>query len=115
MHSRVISRAARTYARFSIVLLAGLGACEVPTKLPSWDQTWLITGDSTKVSVSELLPKTGELTVSTSGGQPVFAFNMASPATITRSLGQICWACAEANGARAPQPAFTIVDTTGVA
>ena len=115
MHSRVISRAARTYARFSIVLLAGLGACEVPTKLPSWDQTWLIPGDSTRVSVSELLPKTGELTVSTSGGQPVFAFNMATPASVSRSLGQVCSACAAANGTTVPKPAFTIKDSTGIA
>ena len=114
MFSTTPSMGARPTARLSILLLLAVSACEVPTKLPSWDQTWLIPGDSTKVSVSELLPKTGELTVSTSGGQPVFAFNMATPATISSSLGQVCGACAAANGATVPKPAFTIVDSSGV-
>src|SRR6266516_889083 len=54
MHNRVVSGAARVTARMSLVALAAITACEVPTKLPSWDQTWLIPGDSTRVSVSEL-------------------------------------------------------------
>jgi hypothetical protein len=111
MHSRVTSRV----ARLSILCLIAISACEVPTKLPSWDQTWLIPGDSTRVSVSELLPKTGEVTVSTFGGQPVFALNVTAPAAISRSLGQVCSACAAANGTTVPKPAFTITDSTGVA
>ena len=114
MHNRVVTQAARMSARWSIVLLAAVGACEVPTKLPIWDQTWVIPGDSTRVSVSELLPKTGELTVSTSGGQPVFALNITSPAAISRSLGQVCGACAAANGTTVPKPAFSISDSTPV-
>lgn len=101
-------------ARLSIVLLAAVGACEIPTKLPIWDQTWVIPGDSTQVSVSQLLPKTGELTVSTSGGQPVFALSVAAPAPISRSLGQVCSPCAAANGTTVPKPAFTISDSTPV-
>jgi hypothetical protein len=96
------------------MLLVGVSACEVPTKLPTWDQTWLIPGDSTRVAVSELLPKSGELTVSTSGGQPVFALSVAAPAAISRSLGQVCAACAAVNGTTVPKPAFTITDSTGV-
>ena len=115
MFSTTASTAARATARLSLLLLAAVGACEVPTKLPSWDQTWVIPGDSTRIAVSELLPKTGELTVSTSGGQPVFALNVAAPAAISRSLGQVCSACAAANGATVPKPAFTIADSTGVA
>jgi hypothetical protein len=102
-------------ARLGILLLVGLVACDVPTKLPTWDQTWLIPGDSTHVAVSELLPKTGELTMSTFGGQPVFALNVAAPAAISRSLGQVCPPCSAANGTTVPKPAFTIVDSTGVA
>ena len=109
------SNAARTTARLSLLLLVAVSACEVPTKLPTWNQTWLIPGDSTRVSVSELLPKTGELSVATSGGQQVFAFNMAAPAAVSRSLGQVCAACAAANGTTVPKPAFTITDSTGVA
>ena len=114
MHNRAASRATRVRARLTLLLLAAVSACDVPTKLPSWDQTWLIPGDSTRVSVSELLPKTGELTVSTFGGQPVFALNVTAPATISRSLGQVCSACAAANGTTVPKPAFTISDSTGV-
>lgn len=115
MNRTTDSRAARARAVFAILCLAAVGACEVPTKLPTWDQTWLIPGDSTRVAVSELLPKTGELTVSTSGGQPVFALNVATPAAVSRTLGQVCSACATANGTTVPKPAFTISDSTTIA
>ena len=55
MHSPNTSSTARAIARLGLLLLVVVGACDVPTKLPSWDQTWLIPGDSTRVSVSELL------------------------------------------------------------
>ncbi|HEY2379139.1 MAG TPA: hypothetical protein VGH98_24370 [Gemmatimonadaceae bacterium] len=115
MHNQVVAQAARMSARLSIVFLAVVSACEVPTKLPIWDQTWVIPGDSTRVSVSELLPKSGEITVSTSGGQPVFALSVAAPAAISRSLGQVCGACTAANGMTVPKPAFSISDSTAVA
>jgi hypothetical protein len=115
MHNPLVAIAARNAARLALLLLAGLAACDVPTKLPTWDQTWLIPGDSTRVAVSELLPKSGELTVSTAGGQPVFALSIATPAAISRSLGQVCSACAAANGTTVPKPAFSINDSTGVA
>jgi hypothetical protein len=114
MHNRVVAQAPRVRARLSIVLLAVVSACEVPTRLPIWDQTWVIPGDSTRVSVSELLPKTGELTVSTSGGQPVFALNLTTPAAVSRTLGQVCAPCAAANGTTVPKPAFSISDSTPV-
>ncbi len=114
MHNRVVAQAVRMNAPLSIVLLSVVSACEVPTKLPIWDQTWVIPGDSTRVSVSELLPKTGELTVSTLGGQPVFALSIAAPAAVSRSLGQVCNPCAAANGTTVPKPAFSISDSTPV-
>ena len=114
MYSRAVFRAARVSVRLSIVLLAAASACEVPTKLPIWDQTWVIPGDSTRFSVSELLPNTGELTMSNLNGQPVFALSVAAPAPISRSLGQVCSACAAANGTTVPKPAFTISDSTPV-
>lgn len=113
MHSPLVASAARNAARLGILFL--VAACDVPTKLPTWDQTWLIPGDSTRVAVSELLPKSGELTVSTVGGQPVFALNVATPSAISRSLGQACSACAAANGTTVPKPAFTVNDSTGIA
>ena len=114
MPSTTNSRLARASARLGMLLLVAVTACDLPTKLPSWDQTWLIPGDSTRVAVSELLPKTGELTVSTSNGQPVFALNIATPPAVTRSLGQVCSACAAANGTTVPKPAFTISDSTPI-
>lgn len=114
MYRPINAALARLTARLGILLLVGVSACEVPTKLPSWDETWLIPGDSTRVAVSELLPKTGELTVSTSGGQPVFALAVAAPAAVSRSLGQVCAPCAAANGTTVPKPAFTISDSTGI-
>lgn len=92
-------------------MLAAVGACDLPTRLPTWDQTWLIPGDSTTVGVSELLPASGDLTMSTAGGQPVFALTVASPGTYSQSLGQICSACAAANGMTVPKPAFTLLDS----
>jgi len=41
---------------FGVFLLVGLGACELPTKLPTWDQNWVIPGDSTRFAVSEQRP-----------------------------------------------------------
>jgi hypothetical protein len=108
------SSAARAIARLGLIFLVAVSACEVPTKLPTWDQTWLIPGDSTRVSVSELLPKSGELTVSTSGGQPVFALSVAAPPAVSRTLGQVCSACAAANGMTVPKPAFTVRDSTPI-
>lgn len=115
MHSTTHSRTARATARLGMLMLVGVAACDLPTKLPSWDQTWLIPGDSTRVAVSELLPKTGELTVSTLGGQPVFALNVATPAAVSRTLGQVCAPCAAANGTTVPKPAFSITDSTNIA
>jgi hypothetical protein len=100
------------FAPLSVALLLAATACDIPTKLPSWDQTWLIPGDSTTVSVSELLPSSGAVTVSTLGGQPVFSLNVTAPTTFTRSLGQICSACSVANGTTVPKPAFTLIDST---
>jgi hypothetical protein len=114
MHRRFSARATRWSARISIVLLAAVTACDLPTRLPTWDQTWLIPGDSTTVSVSELLPTSGEITMSTFGGQPVFALAVAAPATFSRSLGQICAACAAANGTTVTKPAFVLRDSVGI-
>jgi hypothetical protein len=104
----------RSAARLATLLLVAVTTCDLPTKLPSWDQTWFIPGDSTRVTVSELLPKTGELTVSTFNGQPVFALNVATPAAVSRSLGQVCAPCAAANGTTVPKPAFSISDSTQI-
>lgn len=98
-------------ARLSLVLLAAVAACDIPTRLPTWDQTWLIPGDSASIAVSELLPSSGDLTMSTVGGQPVFALTVAAPGGYSQSLGQMCSACAAANGTTVPKPAFLLRDS----
>jgi hypothetical protein len=95
----------------SIALLAAVGACELPTRLPQWNQNWIIPGDSTTISVSQLLPSSGELTLSTFGNQPVFALSVAAPGNYSQSLGQICSPCAAANGTTVPKPAFSLTDS----
>lgn len=95
----------------SVALLVALSACELPTKLPIWNQTWLIPGDSASIGVSQLLPSSGSITMSTVGGQPVFALTVAAPASYSQTLGQICSACAAANGTTVPKPAFVLSDS----
>ena len=111
MSRQFSARATRRGARLALVLLPLLAACDIPTRLPTWDQTWLIPGDSTTVSVSQLLPPSGDLTMSTVAGQPVFALTVASPGTYSQSLGQMCSACAAANGTTVPKPAFVLTDS----
>lgn len=98
--------------RLGVFLLIGLGACEVPTKLPTWDQKWLIPGDSTTIGVSQMLPPSGNITVGAAGGQPAaFLLSVTAPGSYSKSLGQICSACAAANGATVPKPAFLLQDS----
>ena len=111
MHCTTITRATRLTARLGVFLLIGLGACEVPTKLPTWDQKWLIPGDSTTVGVSQMLPASGDITIGTASGQPAFLLSIAAPGTYSKSLGQICSACAAANGTTVPKPAFVLQDS----
>lgn len=99
------------HRQLSVVLLTALAACELPTRLPNWDQTWLIPGDSASIGVSELLPSSGSVTMSSVGGQPVFALTVAAPGAYSETLGQICSACAAANGTTVPKPAFLLRDS----
>src|SRR5689334_15650453 len=95
----------------SVALLAALSACELPTKLPIWNQTWLIPGDSASLGVSQLLPASGSITMSSVARQPVFALTVAAPASYSQTLGQISSACAAANGTTVPKPAFLLRDS----
>lgn len=98
--------------RRSVVTLAvvGLAACEFPTGLPQWEQTWEVPGERITVSVAELLP-TG-VDISDDGA----SFVTEAPGTSVRfSLSDMCpTECAALDGSFAPKPAFgdTIVTTT---
>ena len=102
---------AASIARASLLLCAVV-ACDIPTGVPTWNQTWVVPGDSTQVSVSELLPKSGEVTVVTAGSTKVFSLAVPAPPAISTSLGQVCPVCVSANGTTVSKPAFTLRDST---
>lgn len=87
------------------VLLATLGlvACDFPTELPSWEQTWVVPAEEVRISVAELLP-TGV------GLNPTgTAFRVEVPEIrISTSLGELCPACAALNGQTVPKPEFSV-------
>lgn len=79
-----------------------LGACEVPTDTPNWEQRWVIAGDSTAMSVDELLPSSVNVTADRS------AFLVSLEAVAFReSLGEMCAGCRPLQGLVGPKPAFS--------
>jgi hypothetical protein len=53
------------------------------------------------------------VSIATMNGQKVFSVDVTNPGSYSRSLGQLCSACAAANGATVPKPAFSLNDSTG--
>lgn len=90
--------------RGSIGLLAlvGLAACEIPTELPRWHQTWVAPGETIEVSAAELIDDVDLNADST-------AFVTETPSVSVRfSLADLCGsACSLLDGRTAPKPAFT--------
>jgi hypothetical protein len=84
------------------VLAASFAACDfLPTDLPHWNTLWIFPGQSTSVTVAELLPD--GITVTPAGD----AFEMSlQPVTFGRSLAEICPPCTLLHGAVVPKPAF---------
>lgn len=79
-----------------------LGACEVPTDTPNWEQRWIIAGDSTAMSVDKLLPASVTLTADRS------AFLVSLEGVDFReSLGEMCADCRALQGLVAPKPGFS--------
>ena len=86
--------------------LALLAACDLPTEVPKspiLDLRWVVPSQSTRITVANLLPIDGSVTIlpDSSG----FAVTVAA-ASVTRTLSQDCAACVAANGFTAPKPAF---------
>jgi hypothetical protein len=81
-----------------------LAACnDVPTGLPKWDTTWVVSGENTSIAVNTLLP--AGVTVNSAGD--AFVLSLAGT-TFSQTLGQMCGAaCTSANGQTVPKPAFT--------
>lgn len=91
-------------ARLSLALLGLLAACDVPTSAPHFTTEWNVPAKSTTISVNSLLPSGVTATSDNSAFQATVS---PSSTSIVRTLGQDCAACAAANGATIPKPAFT--------
>jgi hypothetical protein len=84
---------------WAVVLLA---ACDFPTEVPRWEQTWVLPAEAVSIEVADVLP----------AGIGVTADRSAFVATSTgidlsTTLGELCPECAPADGMVAPKPAFT--------
>jgi hypothetical protein len=90
--------------------LAFLVACGIPTeapKSPILDLRWVVPSQSTRITVSNLLPSGVTITPDSSG----FTVSAAS-ASVTRILSQDCSACVATNGLVAAKPAFVATAST---
>lgn len=100
----------RSRARRHLALLAALvfAACDLPTGPPKWETEWQFPGESTRITVAELLPSSLRIAP---GGQE---FELSIPAvTSSHSLGEICGAACDALDGRAvPKPPFAYTFTT---
>lgn len=82
---------------------AAAAACDIPTEVPQWDTRWVIPAERTAFSVAELLP--AGVALADAGG----AFDVPlATLTLSRSLREICAACAPLDGLTAPKPPFTV-------
>jgi len=88
----------------SLVALALLAACDIPTAAPIYDTLWETPGRSASISVNTILPSGVQVSQDNSAFQVSVS---PSSATVTRSLGQDCSLCNALNGLTAPKPAFS--------
>ena len=87
----------------SLVALASLAACDVPTELPQYTTVWSVPAQTTSIAASSFLP-TG---VTAMLDNSAFVVSMSpSTSTITRQLGQDCPACVTSNGTTTAKPSF---------
>ena len=106
---RSVSHFTERRSRGRIQVLVGLGsviavaACTIPTDAPVTDVRWVVPSQTQRIAVANLLPSGVTILADSSG----FTVAVASPATVTRTLGQDCASCAAANGLTTPKPAFT--------
>jgi hypothetical protein len=83
-----------------LTALAVLG-CDIPTSAPNWETRWVVRAEDTSIPVSSFLP--GQVT-ERNGTEFVIGV---SGGGISRSLGELCSACAPFNGTVVPKPAFS--------
>ena len=95
--------------RVARVILAPLAvaalatACDIPTSAPNWETRWIVRAEDTTIPVGRFLP--GQVT---EVGATGFVISV-SGGGISRSLGDLCSACAAFNGTVAPKPAFSTI------
>lgn len=83
-------------------VLLGTWACEYPTELPRWDQTWVVPAERITLNAAEFLPTDIDVNADTT------AFVTETPeASILLDLGELCGtACLLLDGFEAEKPAF---------
>jgi hypothetical protein len=89
--------------RLLALCLGSAGGCDFPTDVPDWDTRWVIPAETTSLSVAELLPSD----VAVAAGGASFDVPL-SAITLSRTLREMCAACAMADGLTAPKPPFTV-------
>lgn len=92
----------RSISGVALVVLAA--ACDLPTQAPRWNTTWILPINDDTVRVAQFLPNT----VDTAAGAFVTAVKRDS---VLQSLGEMCPACAAANGTTASLPGFAVTLT----
>ena len=102
-------RSGRRRPWLTLLTLLALGGCDIPTGAPRWETRWVVRAEDANIPVSSLLP--GQIT-EVEG--PEFEISVSGGA-ISRSLGELCSACAVFNGMVAPKPAFTTTMQSEVA
>lgn len=80
-----------------------MAACDIdiPTELPEFESRWVVPAEETRFGVADLLP--GDVTVSPDGSAFLVDFD---PVAVSRTLGDLCSACALADGLTVPKPPF---------
>jgi hypothetical protein len=103
------ARGRRLFAGAVLFLTAASAGCEFPTEAPIFESRFVLPAENTTLSVGELLPS------SLTDNGAAFGLTLA-PASISRTLGQLCPACVPFNGQSVPYPGFTgsIVDTVAL-
>ena len=101
-------RKRRLFPAIALAIVALSAGCEFPTEAPIFESRFVLPAENTTLAVSELLP--GSLT----DLGTTFGIQLA-PASISRSLGQLCPACVPFNGLSVPYPGFTGTITDSIA
>ena len=92
----------------------GMSACDlaefVADPAPRFEQTWSVPAPGHALSVAELLPTSGDITILPDSS--AFAMSIAG-ANFSERVGDDCASCQALNGQNAPKPEFTLTAASG--